>query len=378
MHKRPAPGPTNSVSETVARNRPQIARQRYCAAPIQGVKYEPLPIGVICTPGAGCVNQSLTTQLIDPANKLPQAQWLDLLEDIAEEHGYLEPLGPDHSAMFLDRDAVLLVTFETMDSIRVRTHSDVPLGWDLAGEHNWSQLCLMSHGETFFRHRAVYQFFDGLVDEGFFDRFDRVVFYGAETCGYAAAAYSVAAPGASVVAISPQATLDPRLCEWDDRFLHMRRTSCTDRYGFAPDMVEAAAQAFVLYDPEIEAAAMHAALFRGPNLARIRCRHMGDQIETYFKRMELLQPLLTKAMDGHLRVSDFHAALRERKNYLPYLRAFLAAVQAAERPYLSAMLCRSVLRRMNVPRFRQQLSASNKALAAAGKSLPAPARLEVA
>ena len=332
----------------------------------------------MCTPGAGCVSESLITQLIDPASKLPEAEWLDRLEDIAEEHGYFEPLGPDHSAMFLDAGPYLLVTFETMESIRARAFSDVPLGWDLAASNNWSQLCLMSHGETFFRHRAVYQFFDGLVDDGFFDGFDRVVFYGAETCGYAAAAYSVVAPGATVVAISPQATLDPRLTEWDDRFHHMRRTSFTDRYGYAPDMLEAAAQAFVLYDPEIDEDAMHAALFDRKNVARIRCRHMSDQIETFFRRLDLLQPLIAKAIGGKLNVSDFHAALRGRKNDLPYLRAFLAAVQTSERPYLSAMLCRSVLRRMNVPMFRQQLSASTKELEAMGKSLPARARLEVA
>jgi hypothetical protein len=56
----------------------------------------------------------------------------------------------------------------------------------------------------------------------------------------------------------------------------------------------------------------------------------------------------------------------------------LTAVLASERPYLSAMLCRSVLRRMNVARFRQQLSASTKELEATGKSLPERARLEVA
>jgi hypothetical protein len=50
---------------------------------------------------------------------------------------------------------------------------------------------------------------------GFFDDFDQVVFYGAGQCGYAAAAFSVATPGATVVAIQPQATLDPRVTEWD-------------------------------------------------------------------------------------------------------------------------------------------------------------------
>ena len=316
------------------------------------------------------MSKALITRLIDPARYLPEAQWLDLLEDIAEEHGYFEPLGPDHSAMFLDNYPVLLVTFETMESIRARTHSDVPLGWDMAAENNWSQLCLMSHGETLFRHRAVYQFFDGLVDDGFFDGFDRVVFYGAETCGYAAAAYSVVAPGAMVLAISPQATLDPRLTEWDDRFHHMRRTNFTDRYGYAPDMLDAARQAFVPYDPEVEADAMHAALFNRKNVARIRCRHMSDQIETFFRQMELLMPLLTKAIGGDLNVADFHAALRERKNYLPYLRKLLAAVRISERPYLTAMMCRSVLRRMNVPQFRQQLSASTKELGGLGNHCP--------
>ena len=40
--------------------------------------------------------------------------------------------------------------------------------------------------------------------------------------------------------MQPQATLDPRVAEWDDRFLHMRRTDFTDRYGYAPDMLDAA------------------------------------------------------------------------------------------------------------------------------------------
>ena len=41
---------------------------------------------------------------------------------------------------------------------------------------------------------AVYGFFDQILDDGFFDEFDTIIFYGAGPCGYAATAYSVAAP----------------------------------------------------------------------------------------------------------------------------------------------------------------------------------------
>ena len=44
---------------------------------------------------------------------------------------------------------------------------------------------------------------DELRDSGFFARFRRVIFYGASMGGYAAAAFSSAAPGATVILISP-------------------------------------------------------------------------------------------------------------------------------------------------------------------------------
>lgn len=307
---------------------------------------------------------------------MPEAEWLDCIEDIAEDNGYFEPLGPEHSVTFVDRGPVLIITFETVDSIRDRAHSDVPMGWELIEGTNWSQLCVLSNGETWFRHRAVYLYFDRLVDEGFFDNFDRVIFYGNESCGYGAAAYSVVAPGATVIALSPQATLDPRITGWDDRFHYMRGTSFNDRYGYAPDMLEAADRAFVLYDSDFDDDAMHAALFTRPNVTKIRCAHLDGQIEIFFRRMDLLKPLLEIAAKRDLEAADFYKILRERREYLPYLRMFLGEVQGANRPMLCALMCRSVLSRINIPRFRRQLSASTRELQRQGLALPAPKVLE--
>lgn len=312
------------------------------------------------------------TELIDPASNLALPEWIDRLEDIAEDLGYFEPLGPDHSAIFVKQSRKLLVTFETILGVRGRSHSDVPLGWEFAQDYGWSQLCMMSHGETWFRHRAVYQHFDNLIDDGFFEDYDQVVFYGVESCGYAAAAYSVAAPGATVIALSPQASLDPRVCEWDDRFHHMRRTDFNNRYGYAPDMLDAAQKAFILYDPELEEDAMHAALFIADHVERLRFRHLDSQIEVFLRRMEQLGPLLELAMAGDLTALDFHRAYRERRSYLPYLRDLLSVVEDTERPYLTALLCRNALTRINAPRFRRQLSIAEKDLNRMGRKLPAP------
>jgi len=108
---------------------------------------------------------------------------------------------------------------------------------------------MISDGDTWFRDPQIFNFFDRLIDDGFFEEFDNVVFYGVGPCGYAASTFSVAAPGSTVVVVQPQATLDPRMTEWDDRFKHMRNTSFTNRFGYAPDMLDACAQAYVLYDP---------------------------------------------------------------------------------------------------------------------------------
>lgn len=313
------------------------------------------------------------SELIDPANNLSDEDWLERIEDVAEELGFFEPLGPDHSALFVDRSHKLLVTFETIETARSRSNNDVPLGWEMAEDHGWSQLCLLSHRDTWFRHRAVYMFFDRLVDDGFFDEYDQVVFYGSGSCGYGAASYSVASPGATVIAVQPQATLDPRVTEWDPRFERMRRTSFSDRYGYAPDMLDAAARAFVLYDPEVAEDAMHAALFTRGNVTKLRCRHLDGEIEPFLRRMQILKPLVGAAMEDRLTAMDFHRLFRERRNYLPYLRQFLTVIEEEERPLLTGIMCRSVLGRMNTPRFRRQLSRAEHDLADEGRTLP-PAR----
>ncbi len=288
--------------------------------------------------------------------------WIADLEEQADERGYFEPLGKSHSALLTDAAPTLLVSFETTAAIHRGSGAAEPLGWHLTRDNGWSNLCLLAHGDSWFRSKAVYGYFDRLVDDGFFEDFDQVVFYGAGMCGYAAAAFSVVAPGATVIAVQPQATLDPLVTEWDHRFARMRRTSFTDRYGFAPDMIEAAGQAFILYDPKIRLDAMHAALFTRPNVTMLRCRNLGTQIDASLNAMGILPAMIEAAGNGAMAAETFWRAYRARRQHLPYLSRLLARLEREHHPARVRKLCNSVLARMEAPRFAQARARADQAL----------------
>ncbi|MFW2587498.1 phosphoadenosine phosphosulfate reductase [Sagittula sp. SSi028] len=286
---------------------------------------------------------------------LGRGEWLAAIKTIGEEHGFAEPLGKRHAGVFVEDGDTLLVSFETMAGIETLSETHTPLGFDMVRDHGWSSLSLLSHGDTWFRDPEVVEFFDQLLDDGFFDEFDRVVFYGAGPCGYAAAAYSVAAPGARLLLLQPQATLDPRVADWDDRFTEMRRSDFTSRYGYGPDMIDAADQVYLLVDPRQRLDAMHAALFTRPNVLTHRLPFFGSALQTDLRMMDLLPRLLTSTAEGSLTVAEFAQMFRARRDYPPYLRRLLAQVDQNERETLAIWLCRNVVGRMHAPRFRRRL-----------------------
>ena len=298
-----------------------------------------------------------------PLKGLKKAEWLKKFMAITEETGFFQPLGDRHAAGFVDEKPTLLVSFESIQGIQALSETAQPMGWDFARALGWSHLAIVSDGDTWFRDSNVYGFFDRLIDDGFFEDFDQVLFYGAGPCGYAAAAFSVAAPGATVVAVQPQATLDPRVTEWDDRFIEMRRTCFTDRFGYAPDMLDAAAKAFVFYDPREDLDAMHAALFTRPNVTKLRMPNMGDALQSELITMEILFPILQAAGEGKMDERLFSTLYRARRDHPPYLRGLIAKMDVADRPWLSAMVCRNVVERMNAPRIKRRLEALEKAAA---------------
>lgn len=301
--------------------------------------------------------QDTSTRMQDDLSGLGWQDWRDRTTEMIGRNGYAVPLGRKHAAILIKQKSTLLVSFETHARLSEISPQAHPLGWTMVKGLEWSHLCLVSEDDTWFRDNRVYGFFDRLIDDAFFDRFDQVIFYGAGPCGYAAAAFSVAAPGAKVVMLRPQATLDPERAEWDDRYLRMRRTSFTDRFGYAPDMLDGASEAVLLYDPEVELDAMHAALFSHPNLLKFRTRHLGYRIEPDLLQMRVLLRILAQVASGKLTRSSLARLFRARRNAPSYLAHLLQEVQAEDRDHLTALLCGNVLARdLGGPRFRKALA----------------------
>ena len=281
--------------------------------------------------------------------------WLRAVEDLAEEHGNFVSLGPDHAAAFLDAGRTLLVTFEAIPGILERRDA-LPIGFDFARTEGWSVLSLFSEGQSWFRDDRIYGYIDRLIDDGFFEDFDRVLFYGCGACGYAAAAFSVAAPGARVLALQPQATLDPDVAGWDTRHFRFRGRNFTDRYGYAPDMIDAAQRAYIAFCPQEPPDAMHASLFRRPNVTLLRADGMNDAMERALDRLRILTPLIQAAMDDSLGPARFGQLLMIRKRSPFYLRRLVLRLIARNHDRFAAAVCRIALRRGPNPFFEKHLA----------------------
>ena len=279
-------------------------------------------------PGLVSSMSEVMTAIGDGFAGLGVEDWFEAVDDRAEELGYFEPLGAKLGAAFIDAGPKLLVTFENYERIGRTNKALVPLGFTFAQTEGWSVLTILSDTDTPYREDRLYRYFDRLVDDGFFEDFEDVLFFGEHLAGYAAAAYSVAAPGCRVLALRPVASADPSVTGWDSRLKPLRRACFTDRYGYAPDMLEGARQAWIAVDPVEQFDAMHVALFRARHVARLPLRRLGAFTAHTLETMGILQPMIAAAMDGSLDDLAMARLYRARRPSVAYLRRLVSRLAA--------------------------------------------------
>ena len=254
-----------------------------------------------------------------------RTDWLARMDQIGNMHGFFDRVGARHRALYVQEGDTLLVTFDEVGRIMTQGRDALPIGFDAVSKREWSYLSLMAEGDTWFRDDALYRFFDRLIDEGFFESFDQVIFLGAgPMCGYAACAYSVASPGATVVALSPAASLNREDAPYELRFRKAWRKDFTSRYGYAPTMLEAAKEAFILYDPLEVLDAAHAAQFKGKNVTRLRFRGAGRNLLKVLEPNANLDRLMKATGNGRMTPLRFAQITRSLRQSNPdYLKRLL-------------------------------------------------------
>jgi len=294
--------------------------------------------------------------------EVSQGDWRTSLKEMGREKGFYEELGEQHTALFVEGGDTLIVTFENLDHVYNFTDDRMPWGYGFVTSRGWSMLGMMAHDWTWYRDEAVFDFFDRLRDEGFFDRFKQVVFYGASMGAYAAAALSAAAPGATVILIAPQATLCREIAPWETRYVKAWRRNFNGRYGYAPDGLKSAKDAYLFYDPRMAQDAMHATLFSGDNLTKFRCRFLGHRMASLWLQMGVLKDVIDGCVDGSLTKTRFYALMRKRRDSGRFMRELLEIVESRGRPALTAYFCEAVLSRRRGPKFRQALQRAQAVL----------------
>ena len=281
-----------------------------------------------------------------------QADWGGVARDLAGSEGFYSEV-KDHSFLYVKRGKTLVVTFDNLDIAMNKRDDRRHWGFSFIEKQGWSMLGVMANGWTWFRDPSVSAEFDRLRDTGFFDQFERVVFYGASMGGYGAAAFSAAAPGSTVFVISPQSTLDKTVVPWEMRYKTVWARDFSDHYGDASLASQTAAAVHLLYDPHVPADTGHADRFTGANVTKWRCPLLGHRLGSSLNQMGVLQDIACDAINGQLDRTAFYQRLRARHGFPRFQRELANLALNKGRPDLAGRVADYVLARRSDKFFRQ-------------------------
>lgn len=272
--------------------------------------------------------------------------WPEIARGLAGQDGFFLDGPSGHSFLHVPRTSdVLVVTFDNLDIAMTKRADRRPWGYEFIARQGWSMLGVLAGGWSWYREPWVAEQFLRLRDEGFFSGYRRAVFYGASMGGYAAAAFSAACPGADVVAISPQSTLDRELVPWETRYRSAWGYDYSGPFGDAAKVSAEAARVTILYDPYERLDAGHVERFTQPNVVRLRCPLMGHRLGSSLAQMGVLSPLITAALAGNLTEAQFYGALRARRDFPRYQKELFNRAIARGRPDLARRVAAWVLAR---------------------------------
>lgn len=251
--------------------------------------------------------------------------------DLPDWYGEIYPDGPrngffhswaDHAALFVKRsDERLLISFDDPQN-QNRIPCDLD-GWSsaLARTRGWSHLVIQSQRPCWYRDQNLINLFQSLGAERFFDGFGNVSLVGTFMGGFGALAFAGFVPGATVVAIDPQSTLDPGAAPWDTRFSDSASLNWMLPFSDAAVGVGEAGKAYVIYDPFLATSQRHIDRLPQERLIRLKAFGCGEKVAAVLKRIGMFDTLLERAIMGKLQASEFYPAIRGRKDVYAYSRS---------------------------------------------------------
>ena len=284
----------------------------------------------------------------------PDLDWAKIAAELAGQDGFYRE-SEEHAMLFIKRSDTLVVTFDNLDIAITKREDKRPWGFAFIEKQGWSMLGVTAAGWTWFRDPWVYAQFDTLKMSGFFNKFKRVVFYGASMGGYGACAFVAACPGADVVAISPQSTLDKTLVPFETRYKTAWNRDFSGKYGDAAKVSDTAGLVTLIYDPYEPLDRGHVNRFTAPNVVKLRAPMLGHRLGSSLQQMGILSRITLGALNGTLTEAEFYQQLRARKGFVRYQKELFDRAIDKGHPELAKRMGRWVLTRGNNRHIRKAL-----------------------
>lgn len=302
----------------------------------------------------------------------PQPRWLDELRPGGEGEGFLEK-HLRHSLMFVRRPVKrLLVTFDNLANVGDTSLEREPWAFKFARDANIAHLGIMAHVSDWYRDPALIDRMKKLKKDGFFDGYDRVIFAGVSMGGYAAIAFGSLVPGAHVISINPQSTLDPELVPWETRYENGRRQDWTLPLSDAAALTKKLGRVSIFYDPYHEPDQQHVDRFSGENIRIFKCWFSNHKSAVFLRKIDALKPVMSHCIFDELTELDFYRLYRARR-YLPWYRGSLSSYfRDLGRVELGERIDDAFRRRLR--RKNRLDTAETEAGEVAPEPVPAPAR----
>ena len=152
--------------------------------------------------------------------------------------------------------------------------------------------------------------------------------------GFAALSFASFVPGATIVSLSPQSTLDPKLVPWEPRFAKGRKGDWTLPCSDAAKTIGKAKRAYVLFDPYVALDLKHVDRLPAKNLIKLKAFWFGHKTAVVLRRLDTIKPFMRGAIQGTLTEAEFYAMIRGRKDLLLYRRNMEAHLEAKQRDAL--------------------------------------------
>lgn len=238
---------------------------------------------------------------------------------------------PGYQVDFLPGGSSLIVSFEPATMGKLEPDLNRPAwGQAFLQKRGHSVLGVKRAATAWYRSADLHQLFRALQAKKFFERFERVMFYGPSMGGYGALSLAAAAPGCTVLALNPQSTLAPDKVWFDQRFAGARAASWRGDFADGVDGAATAGRVYVCYDPYQIKDRLHADRLPAHNRVNLRLPFVGHTTAQALNGLGLLGTVFDQALAGTLdeatfrrlvrarvRLADYHVRLAERGVWMP-------------------------------------------------------------